>query len=354
MTALQERNAVIDAPPTLDEEGLAAIATGHTAFQMLWAATEFDLFSLLSQRGSLSLEEIGVELALERQPADILMQGLLSLRLVVKRGERYVNAPVSERRLVRGKPECLIPLLGWQHHIVFKGLLDFADSLRENRNVGLRHFEGRGATIYERISSDPDLETIFHKSLSCLSSQANREMAEVANLAGTKHLVDLGGGDGTNAINLVKRHPGLKATVFDGATVVDGARKKIEAEGFAGRVGVHPGNFFADPFPAGADAFLLGHILTIWSSERNTELLRKCRRALPAGGRVLVYNMVANDEGDGPLMCTMGSAYFQCIATGEGKLYRGSEIEGWLRDAGFATITRTPLPMAHVLFEAVA
>jgi hypothetical protein len=153
----------------LSGEGLAAIATGHTAFQMLWAATEFDLFSLLSRRGALSLEEIAAEVGLARQPAEILLQGLSALKLLKKNDERDANSAVAESRLVRGRPGCIIPVLGWQHHIVFKGLFDFTASLRQNRNVGLRHFPGSGNTLYERIASNPQLEHIFQESMSCLS-----------------------------------------------------------------------------------------------------------------------------------------------------------------------------------------
>ena len=85
-------------------------------------------------------------------------------------------------------------------------------------------------------------------------------------------------------------------------------------------------------------------MLTIWSPEKNQALLAKCYRSLPAGGKLLIFNMVSWDDETGPLICALGSAYFQAIATGEGMLYCGQDYESWLRAAGFAAITRVCAP----------
>ena len=91
-------------------------------------------------------------------------------------------------------------MLGWQHHIVYKGLVDFVDALKENRNVGLRHFPGPGNTIYERLASDPDTERTFQAAISGISNQAKAAMREaVEAFRGVRCLLDVGGGEGTNA-----------------------------------------------------------------------------------------------------------------------------------------------------------
>lgn len=337
----------------LDFEGLIFIGCGHTASQLLWAGCEFDLFSLLDRDGPRTREELAAELKIDAQPARILLDGLAAMKVLCKDGERYANSVAAARHLVRGKPECMIATFGWQHHIVYPGLLDFIESLKANRNVGLRRFPGAGETLYQRLANDPATERIFQDAMSGLSAQANRVLAQVADLKDTRHLVDLGGGDGSNLLALTGRFAHLRGTVFDGATVLEAARGKIAAAGRAERIGTRTGDFLVDPLPADADAFLLAHICTIWSPERNTALFRKCCAALPAGGKLLVFNMVTDDGGAGPLMCALGSPYFQAVASGEGMLYSAGEIEGWLLEAGFSRTMRQKLPMEHVLIEAV-
>lgn len=336
----------------LDFAGLLLIGCGHTAFQLLWAAVELDVFTILATRGPLTRVQLAEALNLQAQPARVLLQGLTALRLLRQSGGRYTNATISERHLVRGKPGCLIPLLGWQHHIVYKGLSDFAESLKQNRNVGLRHFPGQGSTLYERLVSHPEIEQVFQAAMSGLSSQANVALAEAADLHDTHCLLDVGGGDGTNAINLARRFPNLRAIVFDSPTVCALADRHIAQAGLAERITTVPGNCFVDAFPAGVDAFLLAHILTIWSPAKNLALLKKCHAALPPGGKVLVFNMVSWDDDSGPLICALGSPYFQAIATGEGMLYSRRDYETWLQEAGFASTTFTNLPMEHGLFVA--
>ena len=127
-------------------------------------------------------------------------------------------------------------MLGWQAHIVYPGLTDFTESLRQNRNVGLRHFPGSGQTLYERLASHPKLEQVFQQAMSSLSGQANAALAETLDLSGATCLLDVGGGDGTNAMNLVQKQPRLQAIVFDSASVCRLAAEKIAAAGLAARV----------------------------------------------------------------------------------------------------------------------
>ena len=67
---------------------------------------------------------------------------------------------------------------------------------------------------------------------------------------------------------------------------------------------------------------------------------------------MLVFNMEAKDDESGPTVCTMGSPYFQAIATGEGMLYAGADYASWLKAAGFSEIRCHALPMEDALFEA--
>ncbi len=336
----------------LDFDGFVSIACGHTAFQLLWAGTQFDLFTILEERGALTRGQIAHQLDLEAQPLRILLHGLTALKLLKKTGARYENSAVARRFLNKHDPENWLPILGWQHHIVYKGLFDFVDSLKKNKNVGLRHFPGKGNNLYQRLRSDSPTERVFQDAMSSLSKKSNRELAEYLDLSEARHLLDIGGGDGTNAMNLVRANPGLKATVFDSNTVLANARRNIAESGFSESVDTCEGECFSDPFPEGVDTILLAHMMTIWSPEKNTELIRKCRAALPKGGRLLIFNMVSYDDETGPLINAMGSPYFQAIATGEGMLYCSKDVRSWLKKAGFTKVNSKELPFEHAVFEA--
>ena len=78
-----------------DVDHFSMIFGGHIYFQTLYVGVKFDLFTLLDENGSLSLEEIASKLGIEIKPARILLLGLTSIKLLQKKGERYSNAPIS-------------------------------------------------------------------------------------------------------------------------------------------------------------------------------------------------------------------------------------------------------------------
>ncbi|MFZ5573988.1 MAG: methyltransferase [Pseudomonadota bacterium] len=336
-------------PPELDWERLVLIAGGHTAFQLLWAGVELGLYDTLSARPGQTLDELAQALGLARQPARILLVGLTALGVVKLENGRYRNADVTEARMVSGKPGCVAPILGWQAHIVYPGMMDFVASLKANRNVGLARFEGTEPTLYERLTHDKTLEKIFQDSMSGLSRQANQFLPKAMDFSGYHHVVDAGGGDGTNAMAIARAYPGLKATVFDSPSVCAHARQNIAAAGMAERVDTWEGNFFDTPFPPDTDCVVYCHILTIWSMEKNRALLKRTFDALPTGGAVVIFNMMADDDDRGPLSTALGSPYFLAIATGEGMLHPWKDYEAALRDAGFRQTVRLDqgLPLDH-------
>lgn len=333
----------------LDWERLVLIAGGHTAFQLLWAGSELKLYDLLSKRPGQTLDELAKSLGLEHQPARILLIGLAALGIVRLEDGRYRNSTVIEERMVSGKPGYVAPILGWQAHIVYPGMMDFVDSLKENRNVGLSRFPGTEPTLYERLTHDKKLEKVFQDSMSGLSKQANQFLPKAMDFSRFKHVVDAGGGDGTNAMAIARAYSGVKASVFDSASVCEHARQNIAQAGMSDRVGTWEGNFFDTPFPPDTDCIVYCHILTIWSMDKNRALLKRSYDALPEGGAVVIFNMMGGDDDSGPLSTALGSPYFLAIATGEGMLHPWKDYEAALRDVGFKQTVRLDqgLPIDH-------
>lgn len=83
---------------------LMQLATGFWAFKTLAAAHEFDLFSRVSGTAGTTAGQLAEALAIEERPADMLLTGCAALGLLVKSNGRYVNSPLAEEFLVRGKP----------------------------------------------------------------------------------------------------------------------------------------------------------------------------------------------------------------------------------------------------------
>lgn len=331
----------------LDFESLVIIMGGHTAFQLLWAGVQLGVFTALSETPGMTKADLGSKTNLEARPLRILVTGLTTLKLILKEGDSYRNSAVVEKILVPSSSENWVDVLGWQNHIVYPGEMDFVESLKQNRNVGLQRFPGDEKNLYSRLAHDPFLEKIFQDAMSSLSTSANAHLAAQADLSKVHHLVDAGGGDGTNAILLAHANSHLQVTIFDAPTVCKIAEKNIAEAGLSDRVHTYPGDFFTRDFPQGIDCILFAHMLTIWSPEKDTALLKRAYDALPDGGQVIIFNMMGWDDETGPMTTALGSPYFLTIATGEGMLYTWKEYESFLSAAGFRQTKRLELPKDH-------
>lgn len=331
-----------------DIDNFLKIFGGHILFQTLYAAVEFDLFTKLSEHKKLDISKITKLLNIEKQPARILLLGLVSSG-ILKRDTAgfYSNTPVAEIVLTAHSPRNVISYVRLQYHVMYKGMFHFLDALKEYKNVGLQEFPGDEPTLYQRLSHTPKVKQIFQDAMHELSVHANKDLANHIDLSTTRFLVDIGGGDGTNIIELASKFGNLQAAVFDLPAVCPITEKKINESGLSSRLSVIPGNCFEDIFPENADCFLFSHFCTIWSEEKNKILLRKAYDALPKNGKIIIFNMMQDNDEAGPLSTALGSPYFLTIATGEGMLYTWAEYEKWLSDSGFGEIQTFRLQQDH-------
>ena len=222
---------------------------GHIFFQTLRTAVKLDLFTLLDKHGSLTRAEIARQLGISEQPARIVLLGCTAVGLLRKRGSRYSNTTLARRHLVRGREGSIPSYVELEHQLMYKAMPWMYESVRQYRNVGLQEFQGNAPTVYQRLANYPEMQVIFQEAMHELSIHANASLARFVDFSGVRHVVDVGGGDGTNAMALVRHWPHLRATVFDWPTVCEIARRKIDAAGLASQVNVVAGNCFADPFP---------------------------------------------------------------------------------------------------------
>ena len=333
-------------------ENFAQVLQGHAAFQLLWSGIEFKIYDLLSENpDQYTLEELGEFLSFEDTPTKIVVNGLLTLGLLTRTEAtgKLSNSQIAEKYLVRKNPGNLVGMAEWQRYIVYPAAIDFCEAVKLNTNVGLQHFPGDGDTLYKRLATDPFLEKVFQDAMQSISETANDALVQHLDLTNKKHMVDFGGGNGTNAIRFNKKNNQLNVTILDIPSVCEKANANIAKQSKGNKVKTLPGDFFGTPLPKDIDCVLYSHIVTIWSPEKNVELFKKVYDSLPDGGQIFVFSTMGNDDGVGPMLTSLGSVYFQSIATGEGMLYSKQEVSDFLKKAGFSTDLHENLPFDHSL-----
>lgn len=335
------------------EEHFISIVGGHIFFKTLSAATKFDLFTLLHNQGALTQDQISHSLSISTRSTKILLLGLVSLKLLNKEGGHYDNSMIAEIYLSKNSPQNILSIIDWQSEINYRAMDHFYDSLVSGENEGLMEFDGEEDTLYKRLTHTPHLENIFQSAMEDISKQANHDLANNIDFSPVKKLLDVGGGNASNIMNLANFYPELNSCVFDSESVCGIANENIKKNQLSDRCGVQTGDCFNTAYPKGYDAISYCHFLTIWSEEKNLFLIKKAYDALPTGGRLIIFNMMQDNEEDGPLTAAMGSPYFLTLATKEGMIYTWAEYEAWCQAAGFSEIVTTKLPKNHGVIVAI-
>ena len=156
-------------------------------------------------------------------------------------------------------------------------------------------------------------------------------------------VLDVGGGMGRFGAALAQREKSLDCQLFDLPQVLDFARESHAALGLQERVHYHPGSFFEDELPRGADLVTLIRVAHDHPDEQVLILLQKIYDALPVGGTLLLAEPMAQE----PLEAQSGDAYFHfyLLAMGAGRLRTPSELGAMLRSAGFVHVEVLPNAM---------
>jgi ubiquinone/menaquinone biosynthesis C-methylase UbiE len=321
---------------------------GSIAFQLLYAGSELGVFDYLSRSPGATAAQVAQAAGIQPYPCDILLTGLRGLGMVVGDDSGLRNAPLIESNYARGGDGKHLPFI---QHVVNPGMAAFIESVKQCANLGLDHFPGDGTTLYDRLESDPVKLRYLHEHLRATSEVTLADLIGTGVLESAQHVLDVGGGTGSNAIALAKRYPHLRITLIDLAGVVGAAEENIHAAGLADRIGVAACDVFAEPLPVtGADTALVAHMLPIWSPDANQKLLRKIHDVLPENGQVLLFDPVQNDNRDGPDYAILFPAYYLTIASGRGTFYPSHTYEEWMRTAGFSNFERfSGLAVSHGL-----
>lgn len=111
-----------------------------------------------------------------------------------------------------------------------------------------------------------------------------------------KHLLDVGGGDGTMAFELWRDFPTLSITIFNLPAPVAMANQTALQLGAAGRVRAVAGDFRTDALPGPVDMVMFSRVLADWPTELCQELLRKAYAALSPGGTLVICEPLADEN----------------------------------------------------------
>jgi precorrin-6B methylase 2 len=158
---------------------------------------------------------------------------------------------------------------------------------------------------------------------------------KLVDLSVHRTMLDVGGGSGAHSIGALNQWNQLRAIIFDQPLICKLAAEYARRHGLTERISTQPGDFFVDQFPP-ADLHFYGMIFHDWPPERCQQIAQKSFDSLPAGGRIIVHEMLFNDERTGPF--SVAAFNIDMLVAMPGQQYSGREITQMLQEAGFTNI----------------
>jgi hypothetical protein len=155
-----------------------------------------------------------------------------------------------------------------------------------------------GRPFFQYMLDHPMRHGIYDTAMGGFGRAEAEAMLAAHDFSAFQTVVDVGGGSGLLLTAILKQYPQLQGILFDLPAVVERARFVISGSGLDGRFRAEGGNFFSS-VPAGADAYILQHVIHDWEDREAIAILRNCRGAMNPDGRILLVEMVI-PPGNGP------------------------------------------------------
>ncbi|ODT62762.1 hypothetical protein ABS71_15275 [bacterium SCN 62-11] len=147
------------------------------------------------------------------------------------------------------------------------------------------------SNVFDYFASQPEEAERFNRSMASMTRAFVQQLKAAYDISRFALIADIGGGHGQFLGALLQGASGSRGLLFDLETVLAGADQELSALGVSERVEKVAGSFF-ESIPAGADLYLLKHILHDWTDEQCAQILGHVSTAMKPGSTLLIAEML--------------------------------------------------------------
>ena len=316
-------------PTGLTPDHIMQVGLGFWASKTLLSAVEMEVFTELAKHPE-DLPALRDRLGLHPRSARDFFDALVALGFLQRKDGVYHNTPETDLFLDKAKPS----YIGGMLEMANARLYPFWAHLTEGLRTGERQNETKqGNDLFDQLYADPARLKNFLHAMSGLSRPANQRIAQLIPWKDHKTYVDVGTAQGDLAVQIALAHRHVKGMGFDLPAVGPIFEDYVAANKLSDRVSFVPGSFFTDHLPK-ADVVLMGHILHDWDLDQKMMLIQKSYDALPAGGLMVAYDALIDDDRSKNAFGLLMSLNM-LIETKGGFDYSGADCIGWMKSVGF-------------------
>lgn len=215
------------------------------------------------------------------------------LRALASIGVTEETAPKHFRLTPFGRPlRRDVPQSAWPAVIFWADLL--ADSwslLTDCVRMGKPASQVRDPNVPSRWSQVPEASSIFRAVMGTAPAEEYAPIARAWDFSRAKVVADLGGGGGSLILAVLELYPHLQGMLVDLEPSIEAAKERFTGEKSAFRCKLLAADL-TQSVPAGADVYMMKHVLHGRRDEDAIAILRNCRAVIPENGRLLIIEFI--------------------------------------------------------------
>ena len=269
------------------EKLLKQIFDGSWMTQAIWVAAALGIADILED-GPCSVESLADKTGTHSNALYRVLRALASVGIFVQEQDgRFSLTPSAGllRSNIPGSQRSFAIMMGAEFHEAWGELLH---SVRTGEPGWQKRF---GMPAFQYMVQHPDRHSIYDSAMGGYGRAEGGAMLDAYDFSVFRTVIDVGGGSGMLLAAILKQYPDLKGILFDLPPVVDRARASISEAGLSERCRVVGGDFFS-PVPAGADIYIMQHIIHDWEDTDAISILTNCREAMNSDSRILLIESV--------------------------------------------------------------
>jgi O-methyltransferase domain/Dimerisation domain len=319
---------------------MARLIRGYRQSRCLGVAVDLELAERLAA-GPRSAPELAAEAGAHAPSLRRLLRALVALGVVAEDASgRYSITPFGEEL----RQDRLGPAARFLHaDHTWHAWLRLDHSIKTGEPA-FDHVYGMRS--WDWYATHPAEAAIFNAAMSSLTGPVSVAVAKAYDFSGCHVVADIGGGEGTLLIEILRRYPSVRGVLFDLPNVVERGRNKVTAAGLLDRCETVGGSFL-EAVPAGANLYMMKWIIHDWEDPAVGTILERCRVAVGDSGAPLLLIERVLPERVGPEDLDEVLADLEMLTIPGGQERTEAEYTALLKRGGFKLerIIPTPTPV---------
>jgi hypothetical protein len=217
-----------------------------------------------------------------------VLRALATMDIVsIEREQRYALTPMG-RFLLRSTPGSSAGEAGEFFETIYRPLGDLMHMVKTGQ-IAFHHVYGK--SFYDHLQENSGLATHFYNTMEATALQRYAGLSSVFQFAERSRIVDVGGGEGSLLIQILRECQNSKGVLYDLPLLTERAKARLRAAGLSERCEIAAGNFL-ESVPSGGDVYILANVLNNWRTEDAERVLANCHAAMHECARLLVLEPI--------------------------------------------------------------